>query len=110
MPQGLDTRIGGAMSDSLSGGMRNRIMIVRALLGHPSVLLFDDANAGFDMPNDAFLSRFLCTFKGTRTMILVSHRPSMLNMCDRTFELVDGRLQAIETTRPGGLPVSGSAR
>ncbi|MEQ8230728.1 MAG: ATP-binding cassette domain-containing protein [Gammaproteobacteria bacterium] len=109
MPQGLDTRIGGAMSDSLSGGMRNRIMIVRALLGHPSVLLFDDANAGFDMPNDAALARFLRTYKGTRTMILVSHRPSMLNMCDRAFELVDGRLQAIETTRTGRHAVAAPA-
>ena len=84
------------MSDNLSGGMRNRLIIVRALIGQPPVLLFDDANAGFDMQNDNALMQFLETYKGKRTMILVSHRPSMLRMCDRSFELVDGRLRARE--------------
>lgn len=95
MPDGLDTCIGGTMTDNLSGGTRNRIIIVRALIGQPAILMFDDANAGFDLQNDKALMAFLETFRGKRTMIVVSHRPSMLRMCDRSFELLDGRLSAL---------------
>lgn len=107
MPEGLDTRIGGAVADTVSGGMRNRIIIVRGLVGQPPILLFDDANASFDMRNDSALVDFLRTYRGIRTMVMVSHRPSMLRLCDRTFELDNGHLIKRDYTPPVSTPKPG---
>ncbi|MCB1742524.1 MAG: peptidase domain-containing ABC transporter [Gammaproteobacteria bacterium] len=93
LPQGLDTRIGGSMVDVLSEGMRNRIIIVRAIVGQPPILLFDDANCAFDAGNDDRLMALLRSLKGKRTMVMVSHRPSLLRLCDRQYTLQDGRLE-----------------
>ncbi len=92
MPEGLDTQVGGAAVDVLSEGVRQKINIIRALVGHPSVILFDDANANFDIKNDSKLLSVMKRMKGKRTMVIVSHRPSFLRMCDRRFLLRDGRL------------------
>lgn len=53
LPAGLDTQVGGAAVDTLSEGVRQKIVMVRSLVGHPKVMLFDDANANFDIKNDA---------------------------------------------------------
>ncbi|MES9846527.1 MAG: ABC transporter transmembrane domain-containing protein [Candidatus Sedimenticola sp. 6PFRAG5] len=92
MPDGLDTQIGGSAVDTLSEGVRQKIVIVRSLVGHPKVILFDDANANFDIKNDTNLMRLIKKLKGDRTMVIVSHRPSFLRICDRQYELRDGLL------------------
>lgn len=92
MPQGLDTRVGGAAVNTLSEGVRQKITIVRSLVGHPSIVLFDDANANFDMHNDAKLLAVMQQMKRHRTMLVVSHRPSFLRICDRRFTLFNRRL------------------
>jgi ATP-binding cassette subfamily C protein LapB len=93
MPEGLDTQIGGSAVDSLSEGVRQKIVMVRSLIGHPKVILFDDANANFDIKNDAKLMELIKRMKGERTLVIVSHRPSFLRLCDRQFELHNGQLQ-----------------
>ncbi|MET0094787.1 MAG: hypothetical protein ABW120_14700, partial [Sedimenticola sp.] len=77
----------------LSEGVRQKIVIVRSLVGHPQVIMFDDANANFDIKNDAKLMDLVKKLKGDRTMVIVSHRPSFLRICDRQFELTDGVLR-----------------
>ena len=62
---------------------------LRALVGQQPIVLFDDANAGFDMQNDNALMQFLETYKGKRTMVLVSHRPSMLRMPPERLSLIE---------------------
>ncbi len=91
-PQGLDTRISGANLGSLPEGVRQKIIIVRSLVGHPQLMLFDDANANFDIHNDQLLLRLIKRFKGRRTMIIVTHRPAYMRICDRQLELKDGQL------------------
>ena len=92
LPEGLDTRVGGAAVDTLSEGVRQKIVLVRSLVGHPKIMLLDDANANFDIKNDNKFLRAVQNFKGDRTMVIVSHRPSFLRICDRQFALRDGRL------------------
>lgn len=98
MPEGLDTRVGGAAVDTLSEGVRQKITMVRSLVGHPSVVLFDDANANFDIKNDGKLLQAMKKMKGRCTMVVVSHRPSFLRMCDRQFTIHDRRLVQLSTT------------
>ncbi|PUD99083.1 MAG: ABC transporter ATP-binding protein [Candidatus Sedimenticola endophacoides] len=93
MPEGLDTLIGGSAVDTLSEGVRQKIVIVRSLVGHPKVVLFDDANASFDIRNDSNLLRMMQKLRGDRSMVIVSHRPSFLRLCDRQFELRHGVLR-----------------
>ena len=95
LPHGLDTRISGAYMSTLPEGVRQKIIIVRSLLGHPQVMLFDDANANFDIHNDQLLLRLIKRFKGRRTMVIVTHRPTYMRLCDRQLELKDGHLSDI---------------
>ncbi|MCP4282939.1 MAG: ATP-binding cassette domain-containing protein [Gammaproteobacteria bacterium] len=92
MPQGLDTYVGGAAVDTLSEGVRQKITMVRSLVGHPSIILFDDANANFDIKNDEKLLSVMKRMKGERTLVVVSHRPSFLRICDRRFTISERQL------------------
>ena len=91
LPNGLDTRIGGAAVDTLSDGVRQQIVLIRSLIGNPSLILFDDANANFDIRNDKHLLKLLTEMKGKKTLVIVSHRPSFIRLCDRHVTLADGR-------------------
>lgn len=92
LPDGLDTQVGGAAVDTLSEGVRQKIIMVRSLVGHPKIILFDDANANFDIKNDGRLLNVIRQMKGSRTMIIVTHRPSFMRICDRQYQLKEGHL------------------
>lgn len=96
LPSGLDTQVGGAAVDTLSEGVRQKIIMVRSLVGHPGIMLFDDANANFDIKNDARLHKVIEQYKQDKTLVIVSHRPSFLKLCNRHFKLQNKQL--IETT------------
>ena len=100
LPQGLDTQVGGAAVDILSEGIRQNIVMVRSLVGDPGIVLFDDANANFDINNDRRLLSLIERFRGERTMIMVSHRPSFLRLCDRCYLLCDGALNTAASMAP----------
>jgi len=91
-PHGLDTVISGASLSTLPEGVKQKIIIVRCLIGHPQIMLFDDANANFDIHNDQQLLRLMKSFKGRRTILIVTHRPAYMKLCDRQLELKEGRL------------------
>jgi ATP-binding cassette, subfamily C, bacterial LapB len=92
MPLGFDTRVGTGTGDTLGRGIKQRIVVARALVNRPRVLLFDDANAAMDSSGDALLRSVLENLRGQCTMVLVSHRPSLINIADRVYELSGGRL------------------
>ena len=100
LPDGLDTRVGGTAVDTLPEGVRQTIIIIRALVTNPDILLFDDANANFDLVNDNRLLNMIRSFHGDLTMVVVSHRPSFLRIADRCYELRDGLLQPHQPFQP----------
>ncbi|MCB1842325.1 MAG: ATP-binding cassette domain-containing protein, partial [Halioglobus sp.] len=115
LPDGLDTYIGGSAAGRLSEGVKQKIIIVRSLIGNPGIIFFDDANANFDIKNDKKLVALVEEMKGSRTMIVVSHRPSFLRVCDRRFVLRDGvlvpesaREPADSVTRANSLSLAGA--
>jgi len=93
LPDGVDTYIGGSAAGSLSEGVKQKIIIVRSLVGNPRFIFFDDSNANFDIKNDKKLVDLINEMSGDRTMVIVSHRPSFLSICDRSYEIVNGSLQ-----------------
>ena len=97
LPEGLDTKVSGTNYDSLPVGVRQQIILVRSLVGcmsfgEPKIILFDDADSSLDTRHDQMLIKLLTELKEKYTMIIVSHRPSILQLCHRNYMLEDGDL------------------
>ena len=98
LPRGYDTVVGDASAEALPGGVKQRIAIVRALAESKPALVFDDANANLDARGDRLLRDALAARKGRMTMILVTHRPSILKLADRVLVLEHRRLAPARAT------------
>lgn len=96
LPRGLDTRLAESVVESLPDGVKQRIGVVRALVGSPPVILFDDANAGLDYGADAALRALLTEIRGRQTMVLVSFRPSIQRLSDQIWALTPTGLKRAE--------------
>lgn len=92
LPEGFETRVGDDAADTLPAGIRQQIGIVRALATKPAIILFDEANANLDASDDARLRDYLISLHGRTTLILASHRPSLIQIADRRFRLAGGSL------------------
>ena len=104
MPDGLDTKVSGANYDSLPVGVRQQIILVRSLVGcmsfgEPKIILFDDADSSLDVKHDQMLVNLLNELREKYTMVIISHRPSILRLCDRNYLLEDGDLIRLPWSR-----------
>ena len=88
---GLHTKIG-ERGVRLSGGQRQRIGIARALYQNPQVLILDEATSALDEKTEDGILEELRLMKGKVTMILVAHRHSTLQFCDRIYKIKNGIL------------------
>jgi ATP-binding cassette, subfamily C, bacterial LapB len=93
MAYGFDTPVGDGAYDSLPRGIKQRIAIARALVNNPRCVLFDEANTAIDTAGDNYLRVWLERARGKRTLVLVTHRPSLVKLADRVYDLVGGRLK-----------------
>ncbi|MCD7998779.1 MAG: ABC transporter ATP-binding protein/permease [Clostridiales bacterium] len=91
LPKGYDTPVG-ELGDSLSGGERQRIGIARAFLHDAPFLLLDEPTSNLDSLNEGIILKSLREEKGNRTVILVSHRQSTMNVADEVFEMESVRM------------------
>ncbi len=91
LPEGAETRVveGGA---NLSAGQRQRIALARALVGDPRVLLLDEADANLDTKARELVDRIVQTQRGRSTVLVVSHRPEILEWADVVWRIDGGRL------------------
>ncbi|MCP5083944.1 MAG: ATP-binding cassette domain-containing protein [Alphaproteobacteria bacterium] len=92
MPKGYDTPIGQGITHALPRGMVQRITIARALAVNPPILLFDEANSMLDMRSDTALKNGLMQLAGKMTILLISNRPSLLAIANKTYVLKSGVL------------------
>lgn len=97
MRDGLATEIDNSLIDNIPEGLRQRIVMVRAILGDVKVIIFDDANIGYDKNNTNKLVDFFKSIKGEKTIILVSNQDDLLNLSDRCFRLHEGKLIALHS-------------
>ncbi|MGB0696777.1 MAG: peptidase domain-containing ABC transporter [Rhodospirillaceae bacterium] len=101
LPLGFETVVGDGAYDTLPTGLRQRVAIARALVHTPRVILFDEANSAVDSAGDKYLRAALQRMKEDgHTMILVSHRPSLLRLTHRTFQLAMGTLVETQEETP----------
>jgi len=92
-PKGYDTTIGEA-GGILSGGQRQRIALARALYKSPALLVLDEPNSNLDDLGEAALVNAVLTMKQQgSTVVLITHRTSVLRAVDRLMLLRDGQIQ-----------------
>lgn len=80
--------------ESLSGGQRQSISLARALVGRPSLIVFDEPTSGVDMQTEEVLISRLVGEIADRTVIIITHRPSLLKLVNRVVVLHAGRVAA----------------
>lgn len=91
LPKGYETRIG-ELGDNLSGGERQRIVISRVLLKNPPIILFDEPTSNLDSYNENAIQETLNKIAEDKTVIIVTHRLSLLANVDRAYRMSDGKL------------------
>ncbi len=92
-PMGYDLPVG-ERGYSLSGGQRQAIALARALLPDPALLVFDEPSSMMDMQSEQAFIRRLREQMGDKTIILITHRPSLLALVDRVMVLGRGKVVA----------------
>jgi ABC-type multidrug transport system fused ATPase/permease subunit len=91
LPQGLDTLIGDR-GIRLSGGERQRLVLARAILRKPSILVLDEATSALDSENEMNIQEALDRLKGSMTIIVIAHRLSTIRNADQVLVLDQGSL------------------
>lgn len=91
LPDGYDTQVG-ELGDTLSGGERQRIGLARAFLHNAPLMLLDEPTSNLDSLNEAVILKSLMDKDEDKTVVLVSHRPSTMRICDVDYSVENGRM------------------
>ncbi len=97
LPEALDTRVGDG-GRVLSGGERQRLMLARALLRQPALLILDEAASALDSENEAAIAAAIAALRGSITVLIIGHRGALAEIADRTVRLENGRIVQLDST------------
>ena len=92
---GYDHMIG-ARGSGLSGGQRQRICIARALVDQPDILILDEPTSALDVRSEHLIRTTLDGLRATTTVIVIAHRLSTLDVCDRIMVIQAGELRGFD--------------
>lgn len=92
-PLGFDLQVG-ERGQALSGGQRQTVALARALVGEPPILVLDEPTSAMDNGAEARLKHRLEALLPGRTLLLVTHRASLLTLVDRVIVLDGGKVVA----------------
>ena len=94
LPDNIDSFIG-ERGVKLSGGQQQRVAIARALYNKPEVMIFDEATSSLDTTSEKAIQKTIYSFKGKQTLIIIAHRLSTVESCNRLIWLEKGRIKMI---------------
>lgn len=94
LEEGYSTRVG-ERGVRLSGGQRQRIGIARALYRDPEVIIFDEATSALDNDTEAKVIDAIEALSGQKTLIIIAHRMSTVEMCDTTVQMERGKVISV---------------
>jgi ATP-binding cassette, subfamily C, bacterial LapB len=92
-PAGYDLMLA-ERGEGLSGGQKQAITLARALVGRPPIVLMDEPTSSMDVQNEAAVIARLKTELAERTLVIVTHRTSLLDLVDRVIVIDQGRVVA----------------
>ncbi|PYZ96969.1 multidrug ABC transporter [Alteribacter lacisalsi] len=102
LDDGLDSLIGDR-GIRLSGGERQRLVLARAILRQPSILVLDEATSALDTENEKKIQAAIDRLKGKMTIVVIAHRLSTIRNADQVIVLEDGKvIQNGEYTKLAG--------
>lgn len=91
LPEGLETVLEES-SRNISGGQLQRLMIARALLHHPKLLILDEATASLDPKNTLNICETMLELKDTMSILMITHQPKITQFADNIYALKKGVL------------------
>ena len=91
LPEGYETVVG-ERGVRLSGGQRQRIGIARSLYHDPDVLVLDEATSSLDVDTEREIMGTINKLHGSKTLIIIAHRLSTVQHCDRIYRMENGRI------------------
>lgn len=100
LPLGLDAPVG-ERGRGFSEGQAQRISIARAILRDAPILLLDEATSALDVATEREVLRNIVTARPNKTCIVTTHRPSVLDMCQRVYRVVDTRVTELSKEESG---------
>ena len=106
-PKGFDMMVG-ERGESLSGGQRQAVAIARAVINEPPILIMDEPTGSMDHSSEEEIKQQLKSFTTGKTLIVVTHRTSLLDLVERIIVIDGGRIvadgpkaQVVEALRQG---------
>lgn len=93
LPDGYETEMGPSIR-ALSGGQLQRLSIARALAGDPSLIVFDEPTSALDVESEIIIRDTIARLGSDVIRLVIAHRLSTLDACDRLVVLVDGHVAA----------------
>ena len=94
LPKKIETKVG-EFGVRLSGGQRQRIGIARALYNNPNLLVMDEATSSLDEETEREIMNSIYLMKGKKTILISSHKKSILERCDIIFRFDNGKITLV---------------
>ncbi len=104
LPDGINARLG-EKGKGVSEGQAQRIAIARAVLKDAPVLLLDEATSALDVTTERKVLRNIMQYHPNKTIIITSHRPSVLSMCRRIYGVVETQVVELDSEEAGKMAI-----
>ena len=95
LPEKENTEVG-ENAAKLSGGQIQRIGISRALFNDPEFIIFDESTNSLDEQNEINIMDFIYSLKNSKTVLIISHKKSILEKCDKIYEVKDKKINLVK--------------
>ena len=95
LPEKENTEVG-ENAAKLSGGQIQRIGISRALFNDPEFIIFDESTNSLDEKNEINIMDFIYSLKNSKTVLIISHKKSILEKCDKIYEVKDKKINQVK--------------
>lgn len=93
--EGYDRQVG-EQGSHLSGGQKQRLIIARALVESPELLILDEPTSALDVRSESLIRETLHTLRSDMTIIIIAHRLSTLDICDKIMVIQEGKMKAYD--------------
>jgi ATP-binding cassette, subfamily B, bacterial PglK len=93
LPDRYESKVGDR-GVQISGGQKQRIAIARALYSNPEILIFDEATSALDTVTESIVMDTIRALSGEKTIVLIAHRLSTVELCDNILVLDNGRIES----------------